>query len=484
MSTLTASPATAITNVTVLDGTGTLPQTGVTILITGNKISAIGTSVPAPAGANVIDGSGKFVTPGLIDTNIHLDNNFELFPLLVYGGVEEYLKNTLSTEGAQMALKYGVTTIVDTYGPLEPLMTLRDRIDSGDIVGPRLLVAGHIMGYDGIYSTSERFTATPWPWQMDHGKWFTQGVGPELTMMYPDEVQAAVSRYIDLGPDLIKIGVSTHAGTAPIPLSFSEATLKAMIATAHTKGRLVQAHACTVESFRVAVDCGIDVITHAEMTNGPIRPELARHVSASNSYFALFAHRTLPKYVAAAEVSPASWRTSERTAEFGGGGPGPAKDAVKAITPDRDRRHPMPAYLTSTYAPEPTRANQQALIDAGCKISLASDSMPPWYEDVVGYNRHFPDMGVGTVDGLEALVTALGMTPSQALVVATRNNAEAIGLLDKVGTVEKGKLADLLIVDANPIEDISNIRKLSAVIRDGKLIDPKSLPTQPKYYKR
>lgn len=472
---------TAITNVTVIDGTGRPPNAGVTVLISGSEISAIGPDVAVPEGANVVDGTGKFVMPGLIDTNVHIDMNLEMWPLLVYSGEEAYLEHTLATEAAQMALKYGVTTIVDTYGPLGPLMTLRDRIRSGAVVGPRLLVAGHIIGYDGFYSVSERFTPTPWPWQLDHGKWFTQGVGPELTMMYPDEVQEAVSRYIDLGPDLIKIGVSTHASVAPIPLTFSSDTLKAIVEVAHDKGRLVQAHACTVESFRVAVDSGIDLITHAEMTNGPIRTELAKHVADSDAYFALFSARSLPKYVTAAEASPQSWQTVSP------GGPGSsaaAEAAVEAITPDRAGRVRLPHHLRSTNTPEPTRENQLKLIQAGCKLTFGTDSMPPMYEDLVGYNRLFPDMGVGSVDAVEGLVMALGLTPAEAVTVATRNSAQAVGLLDTVGTVEAGKLADLLILDADPTADISNIRRISTIIRDGDLIDPASLPVEPKIYKR
>lgn len=474
-------PTTAITSVTLISGTGAAPIPDATVLIVGNQIAAVGQGIPVPAEANNVDATGKFLMPGLIDTNVHIDMNLEMFPLLVYSGVDEYLKNTMSTEAAQMALKYGVTTIVDTYGPLEPLMTLRDRINSGEVVGPRLLVAGHIIGYDGFYSVSERFAPTPWPWQLDQGKWFTQGVGPELTLMYPDEVQEAVDRYIDLGPDIIKIGVSTHAFVAPIPLSFSANTLEAIVETAHAKGRRVVAHACTVESFRVAVDAGIDLITHAEWTNGPIRPELARHVAASEAYFALFSHRSLPKYIAASEASPQSWQT---VSAGGASTSAAAEAAVRALTPDRDRRNRMPAHLTSHNGSEPTRANQLELIKAGCKVTFGTDSMPPMYEDVVGYNRLFPDMGVGTVDAVEGLVLALGLSPAEAIIVATRNAAESVGLLETVGTVEVGKLADMVLLEANPLEDISNIRKISSVIRDGKVIDPKSLPTHPKFYVR
>ena len=92
------------------------------------------------------------------------------------------------------------------------------------------------------------------------------------------------------------------------------------------------------------------------------------------------------------------------------------------------------------------------------------------------------DPGSGTIYAIEGLVE-LGMTPGQAIVAATRNGAMAAGMFEELGTLEKGKIADLLVLDASPLEDITNIRKLHHVIRSGRLVAIEALPTKPVYYR-
>ena len=91
--------------------------------------------------------------------------------------------------------------------------------------------------------------------------------------------------------------------------------------------------------------------------------------------------------------------------------------------------------------------------------------------------------GIGTLLAIEGLVE-LGMTPSQAIVAATRNGAIAAGAIDEFGTVEVGKVADLLVLDADPLEDIRNIREQSVVMARGQIIDVAALPTEPVYFRR
>jgi hypothetical protein len=151
---------TAIVGATVIDGNGGAPLQNATVVVTGSRITAVGpnASVTVPAGATVIDGAGKFVTPGFVDTNVHLS---------LYGGgnggandryetaVKYWDRNAaLALEAAQMHLKYGVTTVRDSYGALQPLIETRDRIKRGEAVGPRLLVAGNIVGWGGPFSVS------------------------------------------------------------------------------------------------------------------------------------------------------------------------------------------------------------------------------------------------------------------------------------------------------------------------------------------
>ena len=125
----------AIVGATIIDGNGGPPLADGTLLIEGNRITAVGprSSIEVPDDAHVIDGAGKFVTPGFVDTNVHLS---------LYSGHETLVRYqdrnaALTLEAAQMQLKHGFTTVRDSYGSLLPLMEIRDAIARGDTVGPR-----------------------------------------------------------------------------------------------------------------------------------------------------------------------------------------------------------------------------------------------------------------------------------------------------------------------------------------------------------
>ncbi len=141
----------AITGGTIIDGNGGAPVSDGVVVVSGNRITAAGprSSVSVPAGATAIDARGKFIVPGLIDTNVHLS---------LYGGIGERYETIakyhprqreIVLEAAQLQLKHGVTTVRDSYGLLVPLVAVRDQIASGAAIGPRILAAGNIVGWGG-----------------------------------------------------------------------------------------------------------------------------------------------------------------------------------------------------------------------------------------------------------------------------------------------------------------------------------------------
>src|SRR5215208_4889257 len=149
-----------ITGATVIDGRGGAPLADAVVVIAGGRIEAVGarSAVRIPAGATTIDGAGKFLVPGFVDTNVHLS---------LYGGMGD-LYETLARyhprqreivlEAAQVQLKYGVTTVRDSYGVLSPLVAVREDIAAGRSIGPRILAAGNIVGWGGPYSISFSLT--------------------------------------------------------------------------------------------------------------------------------------------------------------------------------------------------------------------------------------------------------------------------------------------------------------------------------------
>lgn len=479
-------PPIAIVGATIFDGTGADPSAG-SIVIENGKIVSVGSRVEVPDNARRIDGRGKYVIPGLIDTNVHISGFFqrELFALYAYGEKDPYGKYGYSLEGAQEALKYGVTTILDTYGPLLPLMEVRDRINRGEAIGPRLLVSGNIIGWGGPSSASENHGSPPTAIETAQNNWFIQGTGVDLTAMYPDDVVKAIDRYLDLGPDFIKIGTTSHDIFPPISLTFSPEVHKAIVDAAHARGLSVQVHSGSVEGHRLAVTTGVNIITHADLVNLEFRPSLIKEICKSNTYFAPFTNLTsTPENKLLVDRLIAADAESVRAQQAA------MQARAKVDNPNRAHGSRLPDVLTNTGGAEKSSmagaiVNQQRLIEGGCKIVIGTDSTPmtPSELGLPGFLPFYSDMGTGTLHAIQGLVLA-GMSPKEALISATRRGAEATGLIGKVGTLQAGKIADLVILDADPLQDIANIHKISDVMRDGVVIDRKALPTRPFIYGR
>jgi predicted amidohydrolase YtcJ len=134
---------------------------------------------------------------------------------------------------------------------------------------------------------------------------------------------------------------------------------------------------------------------------------------------------------------------------------------------------------------EVRRQNTLNLMKAGCIITVGNDS---WLGPAPEFRRPPPkgdygEPGIGTIMSIESLVE-LGITPLQALVIATKNGAIACKGLKEFGTLEAGKLADLLLLDADPAANISNIRKIAVVMKEGRIIDRAKLPERPVFYRQ
>ncbi len=472
----------AIAGATVIDGNGGPPVADRTILVRGNRIAEMGPrdSIQVPAGARVIDGNGKFVTPGFIDTNVHMslafgrrwnDSNARYWDR----------HSDLVLEGVQLHLKHGVTTIRDSYGALLPMIEVRDAIARGDEVGPRMYVAGNIVGWGGPYSeTFSRLSEselTLFEEQINDA--ITQGSGEEWTHMAPDELRVAINDYLDKDPDFIKYGGTSHS-LYPGLIGFSPRAQKVIVEETQKRGLVAETHSTTLEGLRLSVLAGLDLIQH---------PEAVGRREITDELINLIVERQVICSIISNAYSGEAWKWHRKQREK-------ALQEQAEASQEPERRAPKTSAEirrekeAAGIGMELRRRNAEKLISAGCIVTVGTDNLlfgyrgvaPEFLREKHAISEH-QEPGIGTILGIEGLVE-LGMTPSEAIVAATKNGALACKALDEFGTVEKGKIADLLLLDANPLADISNIRKLGVVMRGGQIIDRDKLATKSVLHKR
>jgi len=435
----------AITGATIIDGTGKAPLSDGVLLITGGRIAAIGHSVDVaiPSAARRLDARGKYLIPGLMDANIHLMLNIDLETLIRYEG--RY--HEIALEGAQIALKSGQTTVFDTWGPRAALIKARDMINAGQAPGSRIYLAGNIIGFDGPVSADFIGEAAPYvskAFAKRINETWEQGTGRKLLWMTPEEVRAAIREYVQKGVNFLKYGASGHKDMNFV--TFSPRQQKAIIEEGHRAGLVVQAHTTSVESLDLAIEAGLDIVTHGDIS-GPVRP---------------IPDETIRKLVERG-VSVSVLSVTQRHLEA-------------------QEKH-VPEGILTPYL-KVAKTNDSNMIKAGVKMLVSTDAgiqNPVLLAESRTLAADTVDprvkLGEGHFNAMVAL-EELGMDRMEILKSATSNIARAYHH-PEIGTLEPGKIADLVILDADPLESARNYRRIHAVIKDGKVVDLEALPVAP-----
>jgi imidazolonepropionase-like amidohydrolase len=436
-------PPIAIFNGTIIDGTGHKPLPNGVVVISGGRIQAVGpvADVRLPKGTVKIDAASAYVIPGLMDANVHLLIDIEAENLVRNEGRYD----DLIVEAAQLALKHGVTTMFDTWGPREALVRVRQRINSGETVGARIFLAGNIIGLGGPFSSDFLPASTLSQVLVDRiNQYWEQGVGADLLWRTPDEVRQRVHEYIERGGlDFLKYASSGHRNEQFI--AFSPEAQRAIVAEGHANGLRVLGHSTSVESLRLEIEAGVDVMQHCDITGTEPIPAATLKVIVDRRIACAAMFHTQKHF---------DWEIAH-----GGSGDGARKSEV-------------------------WRQNDRALIESGAVLLRTTDS-GVWGPNTTTNPIFLPLKNVP--DRSNQLVTAeqlwmqsaqeLGMAPMDILLAASRNIAAAYGKLDEIGTIEVGKRADLLILNADPLQDYRNYQDLRAVIKDGRIVDTDHLPT-------
>jgi len=415
-----AQDAIAITRVSVIDGRDSTPRPGQTVIIRGNRIVTVGPSrtTRVPAGARVVDGRGKFLIPGLWDMHVHT---------AVVGG----------REVLSLYVANGVTGVRDMAGDWTTLTSWRDDIARGRLVGPRIMASGPYLEGGDIPI-------------------------PHLLARTPDEGRAGVDSLVRLGVDFIKV----HGQIRP-------ETYYAIARRARERGIPFTGHVSQSIGARNASDSGQRSIEHllgipapctpaesiALRPRFPVQAALGRCSSRDLAplYAAFVRNQTwvTPTFAGAYEI--ASWPLRAL--------PG---DSLAHYLPDSLRRFveamfPMPDSVprgadSVGRAMFAKRLAQVATMHrAGVSILTGTDA--PLRNSPPGFGLH------------EELVLLArgGLSPFEIIRAATYEPARYFGMLDSAGTVAPGQLADLVLLDANPLRDIRNTRRIAAVVANGRL---------------
>lgn len=396
----------------LLDRPGKAPRGASTIVIRDGRIAEIRDGhAPAPAGAKLIDLSGRYVLPGLIDSHVHLDSDA--------GGVQALVENIESEPAvvayrtavnARKTLDAGFTTVRNLGDWTGATLALRDAVAAGTMPGPRIVDAGR-----SISTTSGHMDATLGVAEDLHA-----GIAEDNLCDGVESCRRAIRLQVRRGVDVIKIattgGVNSRIG-AGLNRQIFDDEVKTLVDTAHLYKKKVAVHAHGADGINAALAAGADSIEHGTLLDDEtlklFRQSGAWYVptlSTVNGYLERLAAD--PDAYPPAVLEKVKWRI------------GITGKALERAVP------------------------------AGVRIAFGTDA---------GVSRH------GRNADEFALMVKHGMTAAQAIEAATVNAATLLGVDKDVGTLEPGKAADLIAVEGDPLADVSVLTRVAFVMKDGRV---------------
>lgn len=420
-----------IRDATVIDGTGAEPLPRSTVVIEAGRITAVGVdgAVHYPRFARVIDGRGKYLIPGLWDMHVHLRDLDGTLPLFLVNGV---------------------TSVRDMGSDLNATVELRRRVNTGMQIGPRVLTSGPVLESTS-WLTQYVDLMREQGWDGEEVEEFMQ---TRVAVGTPSEAGEVVKTLTDGGADFIKI---RHVESLEV--------FDAIVAAAREAGTHVAGHYVWRISLEESADGGQRSIEHNILPGFNERsPEMKRGI-----FDALLRNGThvVPTLVTNA-AETATLDELVRLVEDTGGAIDPRnryvsasirEDWIDSVAADlADAERPPPEVIRRMIA-----GSNQFLDEARrAGVPMLAGTDVPARGTFFGFSLH---------DELELLVRTYEMTPMEALRSATALPAAFMGLEDDFGTIQTGMVADLVLLDADPLADISNTRRIDAVIFGGTIME-------------
>ena len=411
-----------IENVTLIDGTGRPSVAGASVLVDGDRISRVARgTIDAPRGTSRIDGTGKFLIPGLMDMHIHLRGSVELTPEGLFA------VTTDRTRGIRVLHSYiysGVTSIYDAGNVPDYIMGLRADERSGDLVSPRIFATGGIVTYPGSHGGNEWGTLVDdWP-----------------------EAKPALDAHIERQPDVVKLTYEERGWGARemIPLLPLDLMQK-IIHYYNDRGIRTTVHTSSEYRARQAIFAGVDTLAHP-IIQGPVTQDFANLMGAKKipmvttltigeNYSRLAEHPEYldqPLYQATVPAEEIEELKTERRKEY------------------QERKWTWWMQIMTTIAQD----NLRIINEAGGVLVAGTDQ----------------SSGPALHRELELMADA-GIPASEIIRIATLNGAKFLGKDRDMGSIEEGKIADMVLLSADPTVDINNAKEIVEVIKGGEIVD-------------
>jgi len=433
------SSVTVILGPTIIDGTGRPGIKNGALVIENGRIRDVGPrgNVRIPANAKLIDAKNKFVIPGLIDAHVHFFQSADIYTrpdvidlrkIRPYHTELDWIKERLPVTFARY-LASGITGVVDVGGPMWNF-EVREMAEKTKNA-PRVAVAGPLVSTYVPEALSQ--TLDP----------------PIIKATSPDHARELVRRQLDRKPDLIKIWFIHRPGEN---LQEQTEIVRATVDEAHKNSIRVAVHATELLTAKIALQAGAEILVHS-ISDRLVDNEFMTLIKSRDALYMT----TLVVEEGYREVLNKEVRLSDIEQRLGDPQVIASWSELAKIPPDSI---PGGVRQRPARAARPVSFENLALLDAaGVRIVGATDAG-----------------NIGTLHGpalhreLELMVEA-GLRPMEALVSATRNAAAVMGREKEIGTLEKGKFADLVILDDDPQFDIKNTRKISRVMKAGEWIE-------------